>query len=101
MNNILKTYTKEGVIITGSDKVELDTPTFEVVNVDIDTLNQKLSIEILHEVMQGSVKQEQKRRFNIDFDNLPSSVKVTGKSFLDAIETEILKLPQYLGSTEV
>ena len=99
--NILKKYTKSGVITTGSDNVKLDTPTFEIINVDTDTVDQKLSIEILHKVMQGSIEQEQNRRFNIDFADLPNTVKVAGKAFLNAIETEILKLPQYVGSTEV
>jgi len=101
MSNILKKYTKQGVVITGSDNVELDTPTFEIIDIGIDTVNQKLIVEIMHEVQQGSVPQKHSRTFNIDFANLPSSVKVTGKAFLDAIETEILKLPQYQGATEV
>ena len=53
--NILKKYIKQGVIITGSDNVELDTPTFEIININIDTVNQVLHVEILHEVQQGSL----------------------------------------------
>lgn len=101
MSNILKKYIKQGVIITGSDNVKLDTPTFEIIDIAIDTVEQKLTVEIMHEVSQGSLTRKHSRTFNIDFANLPSSVKVTGKAFLDAIETEILKLPQYVGSTEV
>ena len=101
MSNILKKYKKEGVVITGSDNVELDMPIFEIIDVGIDTVEQKLTVQIMHEVSQGSLTQKHSRTFNIDFANLPSSVKVTGKAFLDAIETEILQLPQYQGSTEV
>lgn len=101
MNNILKKYKKQGVIEIGTDLRKLDTPVFQIIDIGIDTLEQKLTIEILHEVMQGSVKQPHNRFYEIDFTNLPSNVKVTGKAFLDAIETEILKLPQYVGSTEV
>jgi hypothetical protein len=32
---------------------------------------------------------------------LPGAVKTTGKAFLEAIETEILNLPQYNESVEV
>ena len=101
MNNILKKYIKQGVITTGSDNVELDTPTFEIIDIAIDTVEQKLTVEIMHEVSQGSLTQKHSRTFDVAFADLPSSVKVTGKAFLDAIEIEILNLPQYLGSTEV
>lgn len=99
--NILKKYTKSGVVITGSDNVELDTPTFEIVNVPIDTLNQQLTVEILHEVSQGSLTQKHSRTFELAFADLPSDIKAAGKVFLEAIQTKILELPQYVGSTEV
>lgn len=101
MTNILKKYLKSGVIITGPDNVELDSPTFEIIDVKIDTVNQVLNVEIMHEVSQGSLNQKHSRTFDVPFAGLPSAVKVTGKSFLDAIESEILKLPQYAGATEV
>ena len=99
--NILKKYTKTGVITTGSDNVELDTPQFEIVDVKIDTVKQVLHVEILHEVMQGSLVRKHSRIFDVPFAGLPTAVKVTGLSFLQAIETEILTLPQYTGATEV
>ncbi len=98
--NILKKYIKQGVIITGSDNVELDTPTFEIINISIDTVNQVLHVEILHEVQQGSLTRKHIRTFEIPWGGLPSGVKVTGKSFLDSIEAEILKLPQYQDAQE-
>lgn len=99
--NILKKYTKSGVIITGSDNVKLDTPTFEIVNVITDTVEQQLTVEILHEVMQGSVKQPYSRFFNIAFSSMNSDDKAAVKAFLKVLQTKILELPQYVGSTEV
>jgi len=100
MANILKQYSKAGVITTGSDNVQLDSPTFEIINVSIDTVESVLHVEILHKVMQGSLERLHSRTFDVDFGGLPSGVKVTGKSFLDAIEAEILALPQYSGAVE-
>ena len=100
MANILKQWIKNGVIVTGSDNVELDTPIFEIVDVDIDTVAQVLHVEILHKVMQGSLERLHSRTFDVAFADLPNSVKITGKEFLDAIETEILLLPQYSGAVE-
>lgn len=99
--NILKKYIKNEVITTGNDNVELDSPTFEIITIRIDTVAQTLQVEILHEVQQGSLTQKHSRSFDVAFGDLPGAVKVTGKSFLDAIETEILKLPQYSGANEV
>ena len=99
--NILKTYIKTGVITTGSDNVELDTPQFEIIDVKIDTVAQVLHVEILHEVVQGSLTQKHSRTFDVPFAGLPTAVKATGLEFLQAIETEILALPQYSGATEV
>ncbi len=101
MANILYKYKKEGVITTGSDNVELDTPEFEIVDVKIDTIKRVLSVEILHEVMQGSLIQKQSRSFDVPFNALPSSVQSTGLSFLQAIETKILELPQYSGAVKI
>lgn len=99
--NILKKYKKSGVITTGSDNVQLDSPEFEIVNVNINTVDQQLGVDIMHEVNQGSLTQKHSRTFNVDFSELPTDVKVTGKAFLDAIEAKILELPQYVDSTEV
>ena len=95
---ILKKYIKTGVITTGDDNLELDTPSFEIVGVNIDTVNSVLKVEILHEVSQGSLTQQHSRTFEVGFSALPNPVKVEGRSFLDAIEAEILKLPQYSGA---
>ena len=97
---ILKQWIKNGVVVTGSDSVELDTPTFEIIDVQIDTVEQVLHVEILHTVMQGSLTQKHSRTFDVPFAGLPNPVKATGKSFLDAIEAEILALPQYSGAVE-
>lgn len=99
--NMLKKYTKLGVIVTGDDDLELDTPTFEIINITVDTVNQQLKIEILHEVIQGTLTQQYSRTFNVPFLDLETNDKVTGQLFLDAIEEKILELPQYVGSTEV
>lgn len=101
MANILKKYRKTGVIITGSDNVELDTPTFEIVRVNIDTVNSLLSVEVMHEVNQGSLVRKHSRTFEVPFSALTATIKNNGKKFLDAIESEILKLPQYNGATEL
>jgi len=101
MANILKKYKKDGVIEIGSDKAKLDTPEFEIIDVKIDTVNQVLSVEILHEAMQGAVKNPHKRFIEVSFATLPNTVKVAGKQFLDAIETKILELPQYSGAVEI
>lgn len=98
--NILKKYTKQGVITTGDDNLELDTPTFEIIDVKIDTVNKVLLVEVLHEVQQKSIVQKHSRTFEVDFNKLSATVKTTGKSFLDAIEQKILSLPQYKGSVE-
>jgi len=101
MTNILKRYKKNGVIVTGSDSVELDSPKFEIVEIRIDTISKNIHIDILHEVMQGSLTRKHARNFEVNFSGLPTNVKTTGKAFLDAIEAEILALPQYSGATEV
>jgi len=101
MANILNKYSKDGVIITGSDNVELDTPIFEIIDVKIDTVNRVLSVEIMHEVKQGSLTQKQSRTFEVAFSDLSSSIQSTGLSFLQAIENKILELPQYNGAPEV
>ena len=98
MPNILKKYLKTGVITTGSDNIQLDSPTFEIIKVEIDTANSVLHVEILHEVQQGSLTQKHSRTFDVAFGGLPSGVKVTGKAFLDAIEAKILTLSQYSGA---
>ena len=95
---ILQKFNKAGVITTGDDNIELDSPSFEIINVGINTVDSKLRVEILHEVMQGILARKYSRDFNINFADLPASVKTTGKAFLDAIEAEILKLPQYADS---
>ena len=97
---ILKQWIKNGVIVTGSDNVELDTPTFEIIKVEIDTANSVLHVEILHEVQQGSLTQKHSRTFDVAFGGLPISVKKSGKAFLDAIEAKILTLSQYNGAVE-
>ena len=101
MPNILPKYRKTGVVTTGSDNVRLDTPTFEIIKVEIDTLNEALVVEILHKVTQGTVVQEHSRTFNVTFASLSGAVRTTGKNFLDAIEARILALPQYSGSTKL
>ena len=99
--NILKKYIKEEVITTGTDNVELDSPTFEIISININTVDKVLSVEILHEVAQGTLTQKHSRTFDVQFDSLTAPIKVTGKDFLDAIEAKILELPQYNGATEV
>jgi hypothetical protein len=99
--NILKKYTKSGVITTGSDDVQLDTPIFEIISVTIDTVQSILNVEILHEVLQGSLVRKHSRTFEVPFANLTTPVKVAGKEFLEAINDKILELPQYSGATEV
>ena len=101
MGNILKKYRKEGVIEIGSDKRKLDSPTHETTFVGIDTVNQLINVTIMHEAMQGSVMNPHVRTEVVPFANLPTSIRAAGKLFLDAIETERMKLPQYSGATEV
>lgn len=97
---ILSKYIKNGVVQVGDDNKELDTPTFEIRNISINTVDQYLEIEILHEVQQGSVTQSHSRTKRIEFGDLPAPVKGSGKSFLESIESEILKLPAYSGATK-
>lgn len=99
MSNILKKFNKTGVITTGTDNLQLDSPSFEIINVGIDTVNSVLHVEVLHTVMQGSLERKHSRTFDVAFGGLPTGVKTSGKSFLDAIEQEILALPQYTGAT--
>jgi hypothetical protein len=98
MPNILAKYLKNGVITTGADNVQLDTPTFEIIAVNIDTVEQMLVVEVMHYVNQGAVVQQHHRTFNVSFASLPLNVRQTGKAFLDAIEAQLLLLPQYQGS---
>ena len=93
-------YKKNEIITTGTDNVQLDSPTFEIINISIDTVNNVLSVEIMHEISQGSLTQKHSRTFDVQFKNLPSSVKIEGAQFLQAIENEILKLPQYSGGVK-
>lgn len=93
-------YKKTSVITTGTDSVELDNPTFEIVNININTVSNLLSIEIMHEVSQGSLTQKHSRTFDVKFKDLSSSVKLTGRNFLQAIENKILELPQYSGGVK-
>jgi hypothetical protein len=97
---ILRKFKKIGEIIIGTDNKLIDSPEWNIGTVRIDTIIEKLHVEILHKVMQGTVEQPEQRDFNINFSDLPSSVKVTGKAFLDAIEEEVLKHPNYADSTE-
>lgn len=101
MPNILPKYRKTGVITTGDDNVQLDTPTFEIIDVQIDTVEQVLKVTIMHYVSQGTLTQQHSRTFNVPFSSLSAQVRTTGKAFLDAIEARILQLPQYQGSTIV
>ena len=96
----MEKYKQSKVIITGSDSVELDSPTFEVINVNIDMLTNVLTVEIMHEVSQGTLTQKHSRTFEVKFSDLSKSVKTTGLAFLDAIEGKILELPQYVGSVK-
>lgn len=99
--NILKKYKKEGVIEIGTDLRKLDSPEHETIFIGIDMIAKKVCVVIKHDAMQGTIKNHHERTIDIDFNNLPTSIKITGKAFFDAIETERLKLPQYVGSTEV
>lgn len=99
MPNILRKFLKSGVITTGADNVQLDTPLFGIVAVHIDTVEQVLVLEVMHYVQQGTLTQQYSRTFNVPFSSLPASVRTTGKAFLDAIETKLLELPQYAGAT--
>lgn len=101
MDNILKKYKKEGVIEIGTDKRKLDSPEHETVFIGIDMVTKEVSVIIKHDAMQGTIKNPHERTIEVEFNNLPSAVKEAGKAFFDAIETERLKLPQYVGSTEV
>lgn len=98
---MLNKYKKNEVITTGSDNVELDSPTFEVVNINIDLVSNVLSVTVMHEVNQGSIIQKHSRSFDVPFGKLPTSVKIEGKQFLEAIEAEIMKLPQYSGGVKL
>lgn len=98
---LLKKFKVSKVIKTGSDNVELDSPTFEIIGVNIDTKNKKLFVEVLHEIEQKTLTQKHSRTMEIDFNNLPLSVKNSGKNFLNSIEQELLKLPQYSENEEI
>lgn len=100
MSHILKHWIKTGVVTTGTDNVQLDTPSFEIIAVNIDTVEQVLHVEVMHTVMQGILERKHSRSFDVAFTSLPTAVKQTGKEFLDAIEAKILALPQYQGATE-
>ena len=97
---ILKKYKKDGVVITGSDNIELDTPIFEITHVGIDTVASVLRVEVIHTITQGSLEQRHSRSFEVAFSDLSTPIKQAGKTFLDAIEQKILSLPQYQGSIE-
>lgn len=101
MINILKKYKKQGVIEIGTDQRKLDSPEHETIFIGIDMISKKVSVVVRHDAMQGTIKNPHERTIDVDFSNLPSAVKSAGKAFFDAIETERLKLPQYVGSTEV
>ena len=83
-------YKKNEIITTGTDNVQLDSPTFEIVNISIDTVSNILHVEIMHEVQQGSLTQKHSRTFEVKFKDLPSAIKIEGAQFLQAIENEIL-----------
>ncbi len=99
MTNILKKYKKIGKVQIGTDNKELNSPTFEIISVFTNTVDNTLNVEIKHLEENGSYPHQ--RSIEVQFNNLPTAVKATGKTFLDAIEAEILKLPQYSGATEV
>lgn len=101
MNNILRKYKKQGVIEIGTDKRKLDSPEHETVFIGIDMVAKKVSVLVKHDAMQGTIKNPHERTIDVDFSNLTPAVKAAGKAFFDAIEIERLKLPQYVGSTEV
>jgi hypothetical protein len=101
MSNILKKYKKEGIIEIGTDKRKLDSPEHETIFIGMDFVAKKVSVLIKHDAMQGTLKNPHERTIDVEFSNLPSSVKAAGKAFFDAIEIERLKRPEYVGSTEV
>lgn len=101
MSSILKKYKKEGVIEIGTEKTKLDSPEHQTIFIGIDMISKKIGVVVKHDAMQGTIKNPHERTIDVDFSNLPSAVKATGKAFFDAIEIERLKLPQYVGSTEV
>lgn len=97
---ILKKFKKRGWIIIGTDNFLIDSPDWNIGTVRIDTEESNLHVEIMHKIMQGTVEQPHQRDIDIAFADLPASVRATGKAFLDAIEAEVLKHPNYAGSTE-
>lgn len=97
MANIFKKYKKEGLVIIDKGNRTLDTPTFEIIAVYVDTINSIVKVEIMHKVMQGSIEQP-----HSSFEEIDSKKVITSKKLdLDALEKEILELPQYNGATEV
>ena len=97
MGNTLKKYKKEGLVIIDKGNRTLDTPTFEIIDVHLDPIDSIVTVEILHKVMQGNVEQP-----HSSFEKIDSKKVITSKKLdLDALEKEILKLPQYSGATEV
>ena len=98
MAHILKHWKKNEVTNIGTDKAPMNKPTFEIINVSIDTKSRVLNVEIEHFEENGL--QPHSRSAEKDFNSLPSSIKQAGKVFLDAIEQEILALPQYIGAVE-
>jgi len=101
MANILKKYRKEGVIEIGTDKRKLDSPTHEIIFVGINPITKMVSVNILHEAMQGTVMNPHERTIELSYSELPASIRAAGKVFLEAIETERMKRTEYKGSTEV
>lgn len=100
----MKKYKIEGVVEIGNgivDGIQLDTPTFEIVDVRINMATNELTLEVMHEVNQGSLIRKHSRNIEVDFKDLPSNIKTTGLAFLDALDVEMLKFPQYAGAEEV
>lgn len=99
MSNILTRYIKQGIVTIGDDGQRIDTPQFEIIDVDIDTVGRTLSVRVMHYAQQGSLEQQHERTFTIPFSQLPAPIQQSGLTFLQAIQTAMLQLPRYSGAT--
>lgn len=101
MPNILTRYLISGVVNIGDDNFLADSPEFDIININIDTEEQVLNLEVMHYVPQGSIIQYHSRMFHIPFADLPPAVAATGFSFITSVQDELLLVPPYLGATVV
>ena len=98
---MLNKFKKEGLTEIGTDKAQLFSPIFQIINVNFNKETQNVEAEIMHEVEQGAIIQKHSRTETIPLLSLDMADIEAGTKFLDAVQAKIVNLQQYAGSIKL